>query len=57
MSSPSNKNNDDHKIDLKERIGHCEKRIRKWHIRIRILYFRTIDVGTLTRIWNEEEGS
>ena len=25
MSSPSNKNNDDHKIDLKERIGRCKK--------------------------------
>ena len=25
LSSPSNKNNDDHKTDLKERIGRCEK--------------------------------
>ena len=25
MSFPLNKNDDDHKIDLKERIGRCEK--------------------------------
>ena len=25
MSSPLNKNNDDHKIDIKEKIGHHEK--------------------------------